>query len=430
MRTDGQSLNPTVLIVSTSRWFPIARLAIALSEAGCRVEAVCPPRDPLSNTGVVERHHSYSGVMPLRALRRAIVSSRADFLVPGDDLSIRHLHALFGKERQRGADGAAVCELLERSFGPAGSFPVVGTRAEFIRLAQDERVRVPDSAELHSPADLPTWFKRSGFPAVLKVDGTSGGEGVRIVRSLGEAEETFRTLSAPPLLARAVKRMLVKRDNSLLWRSLLRRSSAVSVQSFIAGREATSALACWQGKVLAGLHFEVLQKTHAFGPATVIRRIDHPEMIQAAEKIVRRLQLSGLHGLDYMIEDGTEKAFLIEINPRATQVGHLAYGEGHDLPAALCAAVSGHAVAAEKTSTRNDIVALFPQEWLRDSRSPWLRSAYHDVPWEAPEVLRACLRRRPTRASWSVGDAQKPVAMNPRPSPVVRLAKSNRDLDF
>jgi len=425
-----QNANPTVLVVSTSRWFPIARLAIALADAGCRVEAVCPPRDPLSKSGAVERVHAYSGVMPLRALRRAILASHPSLVVPGDDLSVRHLHALFASERMRGADGTAVCELIERSFGPAESFPVVETRAEFMRLAQDEGVRIPESAELGSPDDLLAWFTRTGFPAVLKVNGTSGGEGVRIVRNLREAEETFRALSAPPLLARALKRLVVKHDNSLLRRAVLRRCSTVSVQSFITGREATSALACWEGKVLAGLHFEVLQKTHAFGPATVMHRIAHPEMIEAAQKIVRRLHLSGLHGLDYMIEDGTEKAYLIEINPRATQVGHLAYGEGHDLPTALHAVVAGQPIIAENSSTANDTVALFPQEWLRDPRSPWLRSAHHDVPWEAPALLRACLRRRPKRAAWPITEAQNQSSINSRPSPVVQLAKSNRDLDF
>jgi hypothetical protein len=426
-------LNPTLLIVSSSRWFPIARLAIAFSQAGCRVEAVCSARDPLAKTGVVEYLHPYSGVAPLRSLRNAIVAAQPDFLVPGDDLSVQHLHSLFASEKSRGLAGIAICDLIERSFGAAGSFSSISDRAEFIRMAKEEGVRVPENGLLRTVEELRAWFTRMGFPAVLKINGTTGGEGVRVVRSLGEAEETFEALSAPPLLARAAKRLLVKRDRSMLWRSVTRRRSVVNVQSFISGREATSAVACWQGRVLAGVHFEVLHKAHAFGPATVIRRIEHPEMIQAAEKIVRRLHLSGLHGLDYMIENGTEKAYLIEINPRATQVGHLSFGRSHDLPAALLAAVTGQAVAAEKMSTVNDTVALFPQEWMRDPRSPWLSSAHHDVPWEAPELLRACLRRRPKRINWfsqAPRNEQNAPLVNSRPSPVVQLAKSNRDLEF
>ena len=31
---------------------------------------------------------------------------------------------------------------------------------------------------------------------------------------------------------------------------------------------------------------------------------------------------------------------------------------------------------------------------MRDPASPFLTSGYHDVPWEEPELLRACLRKR------------------------------------
>jgi hypothetical protein len=35
---------------------------------------------------------------------------------------------------------------------------------------------------------------------------------------------------------------------------------------------------------------------------------------------------------------------------------------------------------------------LFPQEWLRDPSSPYLHSGYHDVPWDQPDLVRACVR--------------------------------------
>jgi hypothetical protein len=41
--------------------------------------------------------------------------------------------------------------------------------------------------------------------------------------------------------------------------------------------------------------------------------------------------------------------------------------------------------------THNPVLALFPQEWRRNPDSAWLHSAHLDVPWEDPEVLRACL---------------------------------------
>jgi hypothetical protein len=167
----------------------------------------------------------------------------------------------------------------------------------------------------------------------------------------------------------------------------------VNAQVLVAGHEATSAVACWKGAVLASLHFEVVNKRSSVGPSSVLRLIENAEMSSAAEKMVRRLNLSGIHGFDFMLETGTGNAHMIEINPRATQVGHLALGPGHDLPAALYAAVSGEPFCAAPKVTEKDTVTLFPQEWKRDPASPFLTSGYHDVPWEEPELLRACVRK-------------------------------------
>jgi hypothetical protein len=223
---------------------------------------------------------------------------------------------------------------------------------------------------------------------------------VKIAFNLEEAENAFRALSAPPLLVRALKRTLVDQDDTLLRPSLLRRRSTVNAQVFVAGREATSAIACWQGAVLASLHFEVVKKAQALGHATVVRVIENQEMSIAAERLVRRLHLSGLQGLDFMLEGKTGKAHLIEINPRSTQVGHLTLGLGRDLPAALFSAVSGRPVTPARRMTDKDTIALFPQEWTRDETSPFLRSGYHDVPWQAPELVGVCVLSRRKQHAW------------------------------
>ena len=102
------------------------------------------------------------------------------------------------------------------------------------------------------------------------------------------------------------------------------RHPLVNAQIFVPGREATSLVACWKGTVLVSLHFEVLNKQDSTGPASVLCLITEDDMYGAAENMVRRLSLSGLHGLDWMLETNTGKPYLIEMNLRATQVGHLA----------------------------------------------------------------------------------------------------------
>jgi Carbamoyl-phosphate synthase L chain, ATP binding domain len=396
-------MKPTVLLATTSppRWFAPARLAVALANAGWTVDCISVPRHTLGKATAVRKTYNYDGLAPLISYADAIVAAMPDLIIPCDDIATLNLHNLYWKEQRRGSSGTRICALIERSLGSPEYFPVAFARTAFEELARKEGIRVPKTGVIANSDDLKLWASSVGFPSVLKADCTSGGEGVRIVQSLDEAEHALRALQAPPLLARAAKRAIFDQDTSLVWPSLLRTRSVVNAQEFIPGREATSLIACWQGTVLASLHFEVLNKRESAGPATVIRWIDDPDMKSAAEKMARRLNLSGLHGFDFMLEAETGKAHLIEINPRATQVGHLALGRGRDLPAAMYAAVTGEAVHESRKVTENNTIVLFPHEWIRNPKSPYLQSGYHDVPHEEPELLRACLRTREKQDAWS-----------------------------
>ena len=334
------------------------------------------------------------------SFRKAIAVTRPDLIIPCDDLATQHLHDLYHRALRSGHAGEPFRALIERSLGAPASFSFVYARTAFIEMAQEENIRVPSTEVIKHNADLSDCISRLGFPLVLKADGSSGGDGVRIAHNLEEAENGLRTLAAPPLLARALKRALIDQDMTLVWRSLLRRRYVVNGQAWVMGREATSAVACWNGAVLASVQFEVLNKQDAGGPSTVLRCIDNAEMSAAAVKMVKRLALSGLNGFDFMLETDTGHAYLIEINPRATQVGHLTLGPGHDIPAAITEAISGESIQPAPKVTQNEIIALFPQEWIRNPESEYLRSGYHDVPWEEPELVRVCVRRRNQQNNW------------------------------
>ena len=81
-----------------------------------------------------------------------------------------------------------------------------------------------------------------------------------------------------------------------------------------------------------------------------------------------------------------------------------------------CCTGAGFAAHARTAVTDKKQIALFPREWLRDPASPWLTQAYHDVPWDDPEVLRACVqagsaeaRARLARSRQGALTAEKPV---------------------
>jgi hypothetical protein len=63
----------------------------------------------------------------------------------------------------------------------------------------------------------------------------------------------------------------------------------------------------------------------------------------------------------------------------------------------LFSAVTGEPVRVTESVTAKREIALFPQEWQRNPASPYLRNAYHDVPWNEPELVRACIESRSPR---------------------------------
>lgn len=374
---------------------------MALADAGCTIDGVCPSRHPLAKTTIVNKIHPYYGLSPMESLTDAITAAKPDLIVPADDLAARHLQDLHRHARHMGKEGMRTRELIEKSLGSPESFPILRERARFMDQARQEGILVPETEVIRDWQALRDYIDRIGFPVVLKANGTSGGEGVRVVRTMEEAERAFRALQSPPSLVRALKRAVMDFDTRLVRPGVLRRGFVVNAQAYISGRDATSLVACWKGAVLGGLHFEVLNKQYTDGPASVLRRIENTEMISAAEKMVRRLKLSGLYGFDFMIEARTGNPYLIEINPRTTQVAHLTFGPGSDLPAALYAAASGCRIQESPVITDNPTIALFPQEWTRNPASAFLQTGYHDIPWSEPELIRACVRKTRTWSNWN-----------------------------
>ena len=395
-------MKPTILVATTSRWFSTARLVLALANAGFAVEIICPSGHPVSRMNAANRIHSYRGLRPLTSFANAIATAKPDLLIPGDDLATQHLHSLYNRECGKGSGEGPICPLIRRSLGPPESFKVVYGRTAVMELASAEGVRVPETRIIRNADDLRSWVALVGFPFILKADRTSGGTGVKVVHTFEEAKLALTKLQAAPRLRRALRQAWSERDSTLLWPSVLGQRRTVNAQAFISGREATSTVVCWQGAVLAGLHFEVLHTAYSAGPATVVRLIENSEMSSVAEKVVRRLSLSGFVGFDFITEGDSGSSYLIEMNPRVTQAAHLTLGTGRDLPAALCSAVSGKSLRLAPKITENDTIAFFPQEWIRNPESPYLFSGFHDVPWDEPEFVRACVR-----------DSGKPIASFP-----------------
>lgn len=388
---------PRVLLTDTNRWPSSARLAIGLSKAGCRVSGICPRRGhPLLYTRVVERTFPYSGLRPLESLAAAIEATQPQIIVPCDDRGVQHLHELHARSGRLGTFGAAVAKLIEWSLGPPESYPIASNRCDLLRIAGEEGVRVPDTKPLATADDLDAWQAGHDLPWVLKGDGTFGGRGVRIARTAPEAKQCFSDITTLFKATRAIKRTIVNRDAFWLrpWWNNYR--PAIIVQAHVKGRPANCAFVSWKGKLLGCIDVEVISSEGSTGPAVVVRVIDNPEMTTAAERIAHRLRLSGFYGLDFMIEESSGHAYLIEMNPRCTPLSHLQLGAGRDLVGALWAQLAGQPPQATPPVTLNEIIAYFPQALT--TKSEYLQSGYLDTPRDEPDLVQDLLRPWPDRS--------------------------------
>ena len=390
-------MRPTILLTETLRLPSIALLALDFANAGIKVSAVCPSRHPLMKTHAAEKTFRYSGCRPLASLVAAIDATRPHIVIPCDDRAVQHLHELHGRACRQGAAGRSLVALIENSLGLAEGYAIVSSRYGLLRVARELGLLVPDVTPIDTADDLKQWQQRQPFPWVLKADGTFGGHGVKIAHTLEQAVEFVSRLSQFYTGGRAVKRLLVNRDAFWLrpWWNGSR--PAISVQSYIHGRPANCAALCWKGKVLALIGVEVVGAAGETGSACVVRVVDNASMKLCAERIAHRLNLSGFFGLDFMIEDATGLAYLIEMNPRPTRLSHLRLGKGRDLIGALCSEVLGQPFEETLPVTQNAMIAYFPDAW--DCQSEFLEACFHDVPSAEPDLMQELRRPWPT-GSW------------------------------
>jgi len=388
---------PRVLLTDTNRWPLGARLAMGLADVGCEVSAVCPTHGhPLQKTSIVRRTFAYSGLRPLRSLQAAIERTKPHMIIPCDDRSAQHLHELHGRARSLGAGGSDLAALLERSLGRPEGYPVVSARYDLLEIASELGIRVPEMKLIDSVDDLKAWHETAIFPWVLKADGTFGGGGVRIAHSMKQAAQAFQELTEMFGAGRVIKRLCVNRDPFWLrpWWNLHR--PTVIAQGYIQGRPANCAVVCWEGKVLAGIGVEVVSADGLTGPASIVRVVNNPEMMLAGERIANRLGVSGFFGLDFMIEDKSGAAYLIEMNPRCTPLCHLQLGKGRDMAGALWAQLTGQPLQERPPVTENDMIAYYPQAW--NSKSELLQSSFQDLPQQEPALILELLRPWPDRS--------------------------------
>jgi len=377
-RLNGQQ---TTVLVVAAKWWPLsARLALAFLRQGCRVSALCPVAHPLTKVAGLHRIDAYASRASIDSLRRSLTLCAPDYVIPCDDGVVAQLHALY-------ASDPALRPLIERSIGPAAAYPILASRLDLLTVARELGIAIPRTRRVTCAADLERWSEEVSAEGVLKADGETAGNGVRIARSQAAAVLAWRELRTPMSRLTAWKRRLIDRDPLALWSQRQLPVRAVIVQELINGRPANSMIACRDGVVLSIVSVVVVASEGPTGASTIVRRIHSDRMTRAAELLAQRLRLTGFFGLDYVVDAQTGTPYLVELNPRATQLGHFEFANQPSLVAELVASWRGAQAPLCADPVHNDLLAFYPQALAAGAGLTALIGASHlDIPAEAPDL--------------------------------------------
>ena len=371
-----------VLIVAPhASWIGVAPLPAALVRAGFTVGVVGARDGPLAHT----RHVSakWLSATPLDTAYKllSLVQTAYDswfpqLIVPADDPTVAIFQrVVLGKSRM--AVSESLSSALRHSLGNPEFYVTIQAKSRLDQAARACSVDMPP--QLANPdKDRAVEFSRlCGFPVLIKPDSAWAGQGIQICRTEPELVSALDRLAAIPVAPGSVRRVF-------------------SVQKFIEGETAAIGLVARDGRQLAAIAYAKHRTIGAFGPTTVARRLQRPDMLAAGERLVRHFGYTGFAGVDFVIEAGSGRAWMIEFNARPTPICGRAHFMGVDLAAALIADVQGQTDVATRDGV--ELLAFFPQEWYRDARSRFLHEAYHDVPWDDPQLLRYFIDRLPHQA--------------------------------
>jgi hypothetical protein len=377
----GQALEPQprVLIATWYRWPSSARIAAALVAQGASVDVVCPAFHPILSVRGLSRRFGFQIFSRTKSLARAIEASQPELIISCDDIALGDLDKLRRLT-------PSLASTIERSFGGPETFKVLTSRVALVEAALEAGAPCPPTGEAPDQEALNRWLEEHGTPAFLKLEGTTGGEGVRLAQGPVGAAAAFDGLMRRPSAVQAIRHFLKRQEFSKARAWLGRTPMRVSVQKRVPGVPANCSAFAWRGEIRAIVSVEVLRTTKEFGIATQVRLIEDAAIDAAARALAQRLGLSGVFGLDFMVDKDTGQVWLIEVNRRPTQISHLAQGPGRDIVTAILSTIRNSPVSARPALPASPPIALFPHCLQSGAQND---EASDDLPIEQPGLIRA-----------------------------------------
>jgi carbamoylphosphate synthase large subunit len=256
-------------------------------------------------------------------------------------------------------------------------------------LAREIGVDTPTTYAPQSMAEATELIARVPLPVVIKMRQTSGAAGFRKASTRKELEEHYAD---------------VVRVNRLP------ESDLPMIQELIVGPTTCTLHLCNHGAVVGEVMYQGVRTMPRTGGTTVCRESrPDPACQEAAARIIRRLGFHGFCGFDFVMQEGTGRAYLVDGNCRITPGVAMAFHGGCDLIGAWLRMVSG-GPAEQLPATRSGVrtkMGFGDFVWLLESYA----GSFKD--WRGERALR--------KQWW--GDRKVPDDISSRsdPLPIVML---------
>lgn len=389
MKTTKHIQDPRLLVISANRWPTAGQIASGLAVAGFQVAALCPVDSPVYRLRKLRAHFPYRFWSSSASIRSAIAAWSPDVLICTDDLAAHALQCLYSDASQNLSDqNMALLNTLKLSFGDCRNLAVTRSKNAILSLAATLGIACPQATVLANYREYSANESGFVFPLMVKADDAWGGLGVQFVHDRHALRAAMAELSLPyhwpGRFKRALQQLLPRQPFHWLfgWRP------NVSIQQHVIGHPCTSAVVCWNGKILAGITVDVLATAYEFGPATAVKIAHRSDVTAAAKKLVGKLGLSGFLGFDFVV-DPNDNAWFLEMNARATPICHICL-ENEDLAGALFSQITGLRPRGIYCNVQQDAFTLFPYETPRTRRTMPNAPRERDAPPDEPDYVAAC----------------------------------------
>jgi hypothetical protein len=366
---------PALLIARAGRRFSTARMPCALAKAGFAPSLLAPRGSLAEHSALLSKvgHLPDSNDLAqwVFAFAAIVKATSPRLVVACDNPALRFLQMLVLRppEGLNPALQSQLASLIRDSLGDPAHYRDNLDETLLPAAAEALSVPVPSYAIATEANEAQAFAGRNDFPVVLKGDEPS--------RALGQ---------------------VVCADAAQLSRSFdeFKRAGAASVlvQAYVAGSVKVYPAVAWNGALLVGYaQTRLVAEAESAGVPAVNRCYASSELRALAVKLAAGFGINGFFAPEFVEDARSGRTYLLGINRRIVGGAHRGAAMKADHWAALHAAIEG-----ARSSTRSDldageehVAADFPQEWLRDPQSRWLRDYPVDVPWDDPKLVEAML---------------------------------------